>query len=243
MSEFDSRPADPAGAETLEIMSMAPRYNRWQYSVIAPWIGQRVLEVGAGVGNISTHIVAAGRARVVLTDTDPWYRGELQRRFSGRPEVAVESLTLPDAAAAARLAPHRLDTVVALNVVEHIDDHVGALRTMRELVLPGGRVIILVPAMPSLYGTLDRELGHFRRYTRDTLSAAYQSAGLRVERLAWFNRVGTVGWWFNARVRRAGRIPLGQLKAFDLLVPFLRLERLVPMSFGLSLIAVGCRDA
>lgn len=236
-------PGDGAGAETLEIMSAAPRYNRWQYEQIAPWLGRRVLEVGAGIGNMSAHIVAAEREHVVLTDTDAWYRGELQRRFGGRPEVAVDSLTLPDPAAAARLASHRLDTVVALNVVEHIDDHVGALRTMRELLRPGGRVIILVPAVPGIYGVLDRELGHFRRYTRDSLAAAYASAGLRLERLTWFNRLGTVGWWFNARVRKTGRIPLDQLKAFDLLVPFLRLERFVPMPFGLSLIAVGCRDA
>ncbi|MGB7212821.1 MAG: class I SAM-dependent methyltransferase [Gemmatimonadales bacterium] len=243
MTESAIRPGDAAGAETLEIMAMAPRYNRWQYAVIAPWIGQRVLEVGAGVGNMSAHIVAAGRAHVVLADTDAWYRGELVRRFRGRPEVSVESLTLPDPGAPLRLASHQLDTVVALNVVEHIDDHVVAIRTMRELVRPGGRVIILVPALPGIYGTLDRELGHFRRYTRDSLSAACQAAGLRVERLAWFNRVGTVGWWFNARVRKAGRIPLMQLKAFDLLVPFLRLERFLPLPFGQSLFVVGRRDA
>ncbi|MGH7736072.1 MAG: class I SAM-dependent methyltransferase, partial [Gemmatimonadales bacterium] len=232
MTGFDARPADAAGAETLEIMSTAPRYNQWQYQVISPWIGQRVLEVGAGVGNMSAHIVADGRECVVLTDTDPWYRGELQRRFADRPEVSVEPLTLPDAAGPARLARHQLDTVVALNVLEHIDDHVGALRTMRELVRPGGRVIILVPALPGIYGTLDRELGHFRRYTRRTLAAAYLAAGLTVERLTWFNRVGTVGWWFNARVRKAGRIPLNQLKAFDALVPLLRLERVFPIPFG-----------
>ena len=232
-------PGDEAGAETLEIMSAAPRYNAWQYEVIARWIGRRVIEVGSGIGNMSAHLLSSPRDLLLLTDTDAWYRSELAKRFAGRPEVVIDSLTLPDPDAPARLAGHRLDTAVALNVVEHIEDDVGTLETLRRIVTPGGRVVILVPAMDELYGSLDRELGHFRRYTRRRLKTAFEQAGLVVIHMQWFNRVGTIGWWLNSRVRMARRIPIDQLKMFDSLVPLLRFERFLPLPFGQSLIAVG----
>ena len=232
-------PSDAAGAETLEIMAAAPRYNAWQYERIAPYLGRRVLEVGSGIGNMSAHIVDGGRDLTVLTDTDEWYRGQLRERFAGRDDVVVDQLTLPDPGAAERLAHYALDTVVALNVVEHIGDDVGALRTMASLVGRRGRVVVLVPALQALYGTLDHELGHFRRYSRRTLRQAFAAAGMRVERLEWFNRVGVFGWWLNARVRRVPRLPVGQLRFFDSLVPLLRYERWVPLPCAQSLIAVG----
>jgi SAM-dependent methyltransferase len=234
---------DVAGAETLEIMASAPRYNAWQYEVIAPYLGQRVLEVGSGIGNMSDHLVAAGREIVVLTDTDEWYREQLRARFGGEPNVAVDCLTLPDDRAPRLFAPHRLDTVVALNVIEHIPDDVGALRTMGRMVKRGGRVVALVPALEGLFGSLDEELQHQRRYSRQTLRKVVEAAGLRLEALLWFNLAGTLGWWWNAKVRRTPRIPPDQLRMFDAAVPFLRLERYLPLPCAQSLIAVGVNDA
>jgi SAM-dependent methyltransferase len=235
-------PSDVAGAETLEIMAAAPRYNAWQYDVISPYLGRRVLEVGSGIGNISAHLVNADRELVVLTDTDEWYREQLRQRFGGRRAAKVASLTLPDEDAPVRFAEFRLDTVVALNVLEHIADHVGALRTMGQMVGPRGRVVVLVPALESLFGSLDSELQHQRRYSRRSLRAAVEAAGLRVQALLWFNRAGTLGWWWNSRVRRIPRIPLAQLRAFDALVPLLRLERHLPLPFAQSLLVVGVND-
>ncbi|HUF66012.1 MAG TPA: class I SAM-dependent methyltransferase [Gemmatimonadaceae bacterium] len=235
----DTGPSDPAGAETLDIMAAAPRYNEWQYRQIERFIGSRVLEVGAGIGNMSQHIVTGDREIVVLTDPDEAYRSLLRERFSGMDSVIVEPLRLPDSAAVRHLMAMRLDTAVALNVVEHVEDDVGALRQLGEVVGPRGHIVVLVPALPSIYGSLDEELGHFRRYTRQSLSNAFGDAGLDVVHMAWFNRVGIVGWWMNARIRRQRRIPLSQLRLFDALVPLLRYEKVLPMPFGQSLIAVG----
>ena len=267
----DLRVGDVAGAETLEIMSAAPRYNRWQYDVIAPWVGKRVLEVGSGAGNMSEYIVTQQRDLVVLTDIDEWYLQRLRERFSRYPlardgetrdsgrstaprvrrgdlprkadQIVVDSLILPDDEAPTRFKNHQLDTVIALNVVEHIEDDVGALRTIAGLLAPGGRAVILVPALQAIFGSLDDELGHFRRYSRASLAAAYSAAGLRMERMFWYNRVGMFGWWLNARVRRVKRIPIDQLRAFDRMVPILRYERFFPLPFGQSLVAIGTPNA
>ena len=234
---------DVAGAETLGIMASAPKYNAWQYESIAPYLGRRVLEVGSGIGNMSRYLVGAGRELVVLTDTDEWYRERLRASYGSDPTVVIDSLTLPDDRAVLEYAPHRLDTVVALNVVEHIPDHVGALRTMGQMVGRGGRVVVLVPALEGLYGSLDEELQHQRRYSRGALQGAVEAAGLRVEALFWFNLVGIFGWWWNARIRRTPRIPVDQLRMFDALVPLLRLERHLPLPCAQSLIVVGVNDA
>jgi hypothetical protein len=112
---------------------------------------------------------------------------------------------------------------------------------MAEIVTPGGRVVILVPAIQALYGEMDRELGHFRRYSKRSLARVLNLAGLEVERLMWFSRFSILGWWFNGRVRRQRFIPVRQLRLFDAMVPVLRMERFLPLPFGLSLIAVGIR--
>lgn len=221
-------------------MRAARRYNAWQYDRIAPYIGHRVLEVGSGVGNISQHIISDNRELVILTDTDPYYRNELRSRFGSQQKVMIDTLTLPDAGAGQRFADSRLDTVVALNVVEHIEDDVGSIRTMGELVGRGGKVIVLVPALTWLYGSLDEELHHYRRYGRRSLATTIDAAGLELDQLFWFNIVGVAGWWLNAVVRRKPRIPVAQLRTFDSLVPFLRLEDKLPIPLGQSLIAV-CR--
>lgn len=231
--------ADLAGAETLAIMQAAPRYNRWQFRRIAPSLGRRVCEVGAGIGNMSALIAESGPEQLVLTDLDPAYREILRSRFAGAPNAAIEHLVLPDYSAAYRFQRYQLDTVVALNVLEHISDDVEALRSIAGMLQPGGRAIVLVPAFQQLFGTLDRELGHARRYTRQSLTRRMNQAGFRVERAFYFNLVGTLGWWVNARIRNVPRIPIKQLRIFDAMVPILQLEDLVPLPFGQSVIAVG----
>jgi SAM-dependent methyltransferase len=228
-----------AGPETLEIMGAAPRYNAWQYSRVAPFLGRRVCEVGSGIGNMSSLILETPRELTVLTDTSPYYLETLKERFGGRPDVAIEPLTLPDDSAPERFAKYRLDTVVALNVVEHIPEDVGALRTIAALLPLGGRLVVLVPALRQLYGTLDLELSHARRYTRAILRSTMEAAGFRVEQTFYYNLGGTFGWWFNSRVLRARRIDRSQLRLFEALVPVLRIEDRFRLPFGQSVIGVG----
>ena len=229
---------DPTGAATLERMAAAPRYNRWMFDRLRPWVGRRVLEIGAGIGNMSAFLVDQPRVeRVVLTDTEPYYLGRLRERFAGRPDVSVTELRLP--AVSAGLVAERLDTVVCLNVLEHIASDRASLRAMHDLLVPGGRLVLLVPSLRALYGTLDEALGHFRRYVPAELSEKVRAAGFRLRHLEYFNLAGVPGWWIAGRVLRRRLIPTGALRWYEALVPVFRLERLLPWRIGQSLIAIG----
>lgn len=228
---------DQVGAGTLERLAQAPRFNRWMYDRLAHWIGDGVLEVGSGIGNMSQFLLS--RSRVVLTDTEPAYRAYLERRFHDRPHVRVRSVTLPDVPADLLADP--FDSVVCLNVLEHIEQDRDALAGMRDLLRPGGNVVLLVPALPALYGELDRALGHFRRYTPALLRRLFQETGLALRHLEYFNLAGMPGWWFVGRVLRRAMIPTGSLRLYNGLVPLFRLERLLPWRLGQSLIAIGAR--
>jgi len=232
-------PVDAAGMETLEIMRAARRYNAWQYRRIAPYLGRRVCEIGSGIGNISSLIIGESRELTVLTDTDPYYRDRLGVQFAHRTDVVIESLTLPDPAVAENFKKYRLDSAVALNVVEHITDDVEALRSIAYLLGAGGRAVVLVPALEALYGSLDEELSHCRRYTRQGLVARLRQAGFIVERVFFFNLVGAIGWWVNSRLLKRSRISLRQLRLFDAMVPLLRVEDAVPLPVGQSLVAIA----
>lgn len=235
----DLKPADEAGAETLEIMALARRYNRWQYDQIARFCGSRICEIGSGIGNMAQLLVNESTERAILTDPDQAYLAALRERFAGDARVGVEALELPDLQAAHRMSRYGFDTVVALNVLEHIEDDLAALKCIATISGPGGRVIILVPAIPHLHNSLDLALGHWRRYSPAKLSELFQASGITLEHISYFNAVGILGWWANGNLLRASRIPLRQLRVFDFLVPLLRMERFFRLPVGQSLIAIG----
>ncbi len=231
--------ADVVGATTLERLAVAPRFNRWMFDRIAPWIGDAVVEIGSGIGNLSQFLV--DRQRVLLTDTEPAYRAHLERRFGDLAHVRIRALTLPDLPPDLRGGV--FDTVVCLNVLEHIEHDLAALIAMRDLVRRGGAVVLLVPAVPALYGQLDRALGHYRRYTPRGLRDVFGNAQLDVRHLEYFNLAGVPGWWLVGRVLKRSLLPQGSLRLYDALVPLFKLERFVPWRLGQSLIAIGRRSS
>jgi len=211
------------------------RYNRWMFDRLRRWIGRRVLEIGSGIGNLSTFLV--DREQLVLTDTREEYLSRLRQRFAGRTNIAVARLYLPNDDSA--VARHRFDTIICLNVLEHVDDDLSSLVAIRRLLAPAGRLVLLVPALPALYGTIDRALGHHRRYTRAGLADLLRATGFKLAHIEYFNLAGIPGWWWAGRVLRRDTIPGGSLKLYDTLVPLFRLERFIPWRLGQSLIAIG----
>ena len=202
---------------------------------IRPWVGAQVLEIGSGIGNLSAFLV--DRARLVLTDTREEYLARLRTRFANHSNISVAHLYLPHDDRA--VAGQHFDTIICLNVLEHVEDDIGSLTAVRKLLEPRGRLVLLVPALPALYGSIDRALGHHRRYTRNALIATLERTGFQLAHIEYFNLAGIPGWWWAGRVLGRQTIPAGSLKLYDRLVPLFRLERLIPWRVGQSLIAVG----
>ena len=212
------------------------RYRAWQLELIAPHCGPEVLEVGAGLGEFASQFT--GLRRHVVTDVDPGAVASMAARFHDRPEVEARRLDLATGAVDIG-AP--VSTVVAINVLEHIEDDRGALRALAGAVVPGGRVVIWVPGYQQLYGDFDRLVGHVRRYTPVTLREAFEGAGLLPEVVVPVNLLGGVAWWVTVRRGGVGSPRPGLVRVYDrFVVPVSRaLERRVRPPFGQSVLGVA----
>lgn len=225
------------GAGILDSLAGTKRFNRWMADTIRPYLGVNVLELGAGIGNMTQHL-SRGRRAYTATDLDEEHLGRLRVRFQGRPNLnsALVDLTNPVDFTELR---GRFDTVVCLNVVEHVKDDQLALRNIFSALAPGGRAIVLVPQGQEVYGTLDEVLGHYRRYSADQLRNRMSEAGFQVEQVFEFNHVTRPGWWFNGRILKRRSFGRMQLRVFDALVPlWRRLDRFFPWK-GVSVIGIG----
>lgn len=204
-----------AGQAVLDAMSFTPQFNRWMAETILPFTGGDdavVLEVGAGTGNL-TRWLCPRRAHYIATDLSEEYVGQLRSAFQHRRTVEVRQLD----AAEGRWLPdgRRVDTVICLNVLEHIENDAGALESMREVLTPGGRAVILVPNDPAAYGTLDRAIGHFRRYSRLQMEELLRRTGFEVERVFEFNRISMPAWRFAGQVMKSRRLSRLSLRVFN----------------------------
>lgn len=211
-----------------------PNYRRYQHDLLAPHCGRSVLEIGAGRGESAE--LLCGRDRVVVTDVDAEAVELLRTKFADRPEIEATQLDLDDIQPLAE----SVESVLAVNVLEHFDDDVSLLRELSRLVVPGGNIVLWVPAFPALYGQFDRKVGHFRRYTPTTLRAAGLGAGLRPAGIRAVNLLGGLAWWATVR-GGGGTRPNGKLvEMYDrYLVPFSRaLDTIAPVPFGQSVLGV-----
>ena len=234
----DDRENREPGYKTLQRTESLHRYNAWMWEKVAPYVGDRVLEVGAGTGNMTRYL--SSREQVVASDVDPRYVQMLANTFANDPHVRACRFDLGVDAAPAGL-DGGFDTVLCLNVLEHIEDDVAALRRIHGVLADQGRVILVVPALSRLYGEIDRAIGHYRRYERAELTHKLQTAGFVVEHTSTFNAIGALGWYVNSRLLKRRTVPGVQAHINDLMVPLLRFEGRLGCPLGLSLLFVGRR--
>ncbi len=236
---------DAIGYETLRRMATVERYNDWIYEELAGSVGQRVLEVGCGIGNMTEYFV--DRELLVGVDLLPASVELTRQRHTARNNVLAHLGDITDPDLVSALRHYHFDTVLCLNVLEHIEDDLLALQQMHKVLTPHGKLLLFVPAGAYMYGTLDRALGHYRRYDRTLLAERVTAAGFSIQRLSYLNLAGIPGWWLNSRVLRREILPTGQLKWFNRLAPlFIRGERLLrsvwDAPFGQSLLCVAQRQ-
>ncbi len=224
------------GERTLRIMARAGGYNRFLCEMCRPYLGRSVIEIGSGVGNLSRFLL--DRAEVVLTDTDDGYLRILSDTYRSWGYVQVRRL---DVTNAADIEPFRgrFDSVLCFNVIEHVEADAAALRNIAALLAPGGQAAFIVPAHQWLYGSLDRYLGHFRRYSADGFAGLLREAGFEPVLVRLVNPLAVPGWWFNGRVLGRRVLPSLQVAVFGRLVWLVKLLSRWQIPVGISVLAVA----
>lgn len=218
-------------------MAQAKNYFAWQGRLVTPELGRRVVEVGCGLGNFTRTLL--DREAVIALDGERDCIERLLERYPNRPNLHA---FVCDAASDefSSVAQYRPDSCVCLNVLEHIADDRKALTAMASVLTPGGAIVLLVPAFQALYGPIDWNLGHYRRYNRAAIAALAQAAGLLIAKLHYVNFAGFFGWWLNSHVFRREAQSQAQIAIFDAwLVPILScIEGRARPPFGQSLFVV-----
>ena len=234
---IDDLYATPYGRGVLNNLTGTPQYLSWLARKLRPHVGDTVLEVGAGIGNIAGRLIGK-RLLYMAAEKDPLYLHALRNRFLRTPNVVVQHIDPENPADFAGL-DRCFDTALCLNVLEYLDDPGRLVDTLHATLRPGGVVIILVPQNPNLYGMLDRSLGHKRRYNAGEARRLLESHRFMVETIYNFNKVGTPPWWIYSKVAGSRKISKPVLKIFDKTVwLWRRLDALMPWN-GLSLILVA----
>jgi len=220
----------------LELLRAATRYQQWVLSALQPHVTGTVLEVGAGIGNF-TRWIARSASRLVALEPE----ADMAREIEGLGLRNVQALTTPLEELVD--SEWRFDSVVLINVLEHMWDDQQALLIAHRLLRPGGCAGILVPAHPSLFGSLDGTYGHFRRYTRAGVERDLRVAGFQIEFVRYFNPVGAIGWFFVGRVARRTHLNRAAIELAErTAVPLGRaMERFGAPPFGQSVIAAAVK--
>lgn len=243
--DFDFKPIDSEGMETLEVVGEAQRFNSWMYKTILPYCHGNILEIGSGIGNISEQFLRDNH-RISLTDLRENYCQILRDKFSNYSNLeSVFTLDIIDPEFDTKHSDKfgTYDSIYALNIVEHVKDDNLAIANCKKLLKPGGNLVILVPAYQKLYNGFDEELEHYRRYTQDSLDKLFKNNDLNIIHRQYYNFVGIFGWWFSGNILGKRTIPEGQMKIYNSLVPIIRLmDKIVLNKAGLSVITVGRKE-
>jgi SAM-dependent methyltransferase len=218
-------------------MTLARNYFAWQSRLVIPELGNRIVEVGCGIGNFTRFLL--DREAIYAVDFDPFCVERIRARYPNQPNLHME-VSEPGSSSFERLREFLPDSCVCLNVLEHIERDEEALRSMASVLVPRGVIVLLIPAFPGLYGPIDRNLCHYRRYTRRSIVKLAASTGLRIKKLHYLNAIGFFGWWANARLFRRNAQSVAQIRIFDRFVvpPLSRIEHHLRPPFGQSLFAV-----
>ncbi len=222
----------------LEIMGTAANYRKWIFSRFSRHIGRRIIEIETGIGNFTW--LFSDRELIIAIDIHESRVEYIKKRFQRHDNIVALKGDIADKELL-KLSGHKPDTIVCINVLEHAKDDVAALSNMFHMLEHGGTLALLVPSYQSLYGSIDRVVGHYRRYEKKDLENKLAGAGFMIETMFYMNSLGVFGWFMNNRILKKEHESPTQAKVFDkLIVPWLRyVENIFRPPFGLSLITIA----
>lgn len=225
------------GDHNLSVIHESHKFTNWMYSQIKPYLKGNILEVGSGLGTYSEKIIRDFKESLVLTDLDPDYVISLKKKYGKKKNVHVAKLDLTKKK---DFSFPKIDSVFALNVVEHIDDDVKVLRNVYDHLNPGGKFIILVPAHMWLFNCIDEAVGHYRRYTRKEILSKVAKTRFIIKDMFFFNVFAIPGWILNGHILKKKEIGSGLMGLFNALVPlFSFIEKyILRRKLGISLVVV-----
>jgi 2-polyprenyl-3-methyl-5-hydroxy-6-metoxy-1,4-benzoquinol methylase len=235
----------PIGAATMSpAMAHMRAYPRYLYEQIQPILGSRVWEIGVGFGTY-TRMLQQRNGKILASDIDPTCLAQLQHSLGSDPDICWLRIDLCDQSSISQARAFAADSVLCFNVLEHIENDSTALQEIRESVSKGARLGLIVPAHEGLFGQMDTEAGHFRRYSRASLRRVLSDAGWKIERLKYINALGACGWWYHNRIRKSAGLKDSQvntqMSTVDRWLP--RVARwsdpILGHCFGLSVLAWG----
>lgn len=234
---IDDLYAEPYGRAFLNNLTGTPQYLSWMTRLLRPYLGDTVLELGAGIGNLSGRLMGK-KLRYVASEKDPLYLHSLHNRFLRTPNVDVQKID-PDQPAHFEPFAGAIETALCVNILEYSEDPAAVLASLRKTLQRGGNLLVLAPQGQSLFGTVDQTLGHKRRFSESQLRQMIEQAGFTVERVHQINKISKPAWWLYSKVLGKRSISKLPLKIFDKTVwIWRRIDGLLPWK-GLSLVAVA----
>ena len=237
-------PLEKEHHQALQCMKILDSYYQWIWHLIRPHIGQRVLDAGCGIGNFSS-LISSNAQYVLAIDLSPQNIESLKKRFQEAKNIEIMQADITDDLS--KISHKKLDTLVCLDVVEHVEDDEELLRNFGKCVQPGGHLILKVPACPWLFGSIDVASGHLRRYSPEDLIRKSEAAGWELVKCSYMNIFGVFPYWLKSRVIKhstnfSRSIPKWQLYLVKYLTPALeRIDRLIGPPIGQSLILIARR--
>lgn len=226
----------------LEAMSFAVNYHRWIFEDISAHLGKNIVEVGAGIGSFSEMLLECDPDTLSLVEPSGLY-GRLTETFAGngrRTDIDTYHAIFADVRNEI-FSKNVPDTIIYINVLEHIEDDLGELKLIHQTLKAGGKCVLFVPALQALYGNFDRKLGHFRRYRKRELENKCEAAGFTVLKSNYFDFAGVVPWFVKYRLLRSEEIGGAAVDLYDrLVVPiFKRIESAVKVPIGKNILLIA----
>jgi ubiquinone/menaquinone biosynthesis C-methylase UbiE len=225
------------GTATLVTLTNAVNNNNWTCGKLKPFLGKNILEIGSGIGTFSKFIIAQERT-VTLSDLNDNYINDLKEKYKENPLVSVLQADAEKIDEAVN--GKKFDTVIAVNIIEHLENDDEALKRIKKILLPGGRLVFIVPAHELLFSEFDKKIGHFRRYSRNELERRLIEKGYTIEFIEFMNAISVFGWFFSFKLLKRVTMPTLQVRIADALIPFIGFfEKFIKVPFGLSIFCVA----